>query len=91
MRFTIQESIKENITAPVVGNVYNIRGGRGAREGHMHVIIGIKNTAVTTVTVDKDGEICGGSCYGYHYFEEKTPIAYCSGLDELSFEIRSLR
>lgn len=90
MRFNFTEQIKEPVNELLVGNVYNVRGGRGARVGHMHVIVSLTETGVVTLTVDKVGEVVGAGCYARHYFEEKTPMAYAHGLEELQFDIKSL-
>lgn len=87
MRFNIETEIKACTQAPVVGNVYNVRGGSGARLGHMMVIISIIANTVTVLTINKDGDVVTGSSYGLHYFEDKCPIAYCNGLEDLSFNI----
>lgn len=87
MKFNIQTEIKDCIQSPTIGNVYNVRGGSGARYGYMMVIVSIIGTTVTVLTISKSGEIVSGSNYGIHYFEDKCPIAYCAGLEELSFDI----
>lgn len=90
MRFTIADSIADVTREPVVGNVYPIRGGSGARKGHIQVIVALTDTGCVMLTVDKDGNVVAASCYGRHYIQEKTPIAFCDGIEELSFNIRSL-
>jgi hypothetical protein len=87
MKFNIEKEIRDCIQQPVVGNVYSVRGGSGAKHGYMCIIISITDTNVTTLTVSKDGEIMSGSTYGLHYFYDKCPIAYCRGLEELTFEV----
>lgn len=87
MNFNIEAEIKDVTQTPCVGNVYNVRGGSGAKHGYMMVIISIIGTTVTIVTVNRDGEIVSGSNYGLHYFEDKCPIAYCDGLEQLTFKI----
>ncbi len=82
----------------MIGNVYQVRGGFGARNGHMHVIIaatqkisrGLSHSGYTTVTVDCDGDIIGANHYACHYFDEKVPIAKVDGLENLSLLMRSL-
>lgn len=90
MKFQIEEEITQPIQQPVVGNVYNVRGGSGARHGHMMVIVSIVNTTATVLTVNKIGDVVSGSNYGLHYFEDKCPMAYCAGLEGLSFKIGSI-
>lgn len=82
----------------MVGNVYPVRGGFGARNGHMHVIIahydkvqgGCRYSGYATVTVDSFGAIVGANSYACHYFDEKVPIARVDGLEDLSLVMRSL-
>jgi len=90
MKFNISENIKECTQELIVGNVYNVRGGRGARQGHMHVIVSLTETGVVTLTVNNSGEVVGSGCYSRHYFEEKCPMAFCSGLEDMSFNIVSI-
>lgn len=87
MNFNIEAEIKAVTQSPVVGNVYNVRGGSGAKHGYMMVIISIIETSVTVLTINRDGEIVSGSNYGLHYFEDKCPIAYCDGIEQLTFKI----
>ena len=82
----------------MVGNVYPVRGGFGARNGHMHVIIahydkvqgGCRYSGYCTVTVDCDGEIVGANNYARHYFDDEVPMAKVEGLEEVSLVMRSL-
>lgn len=90
MKFNIAENLKECLKEPVVGNVYNVRGGSGAKHGYMMVIVAIVGTTVTVLTITKAGEIVSGSNYRLHYFEDKCPIAYCAGLDQLAFDITTI-
>ena len=88
MKFTFTEQIKAETQEPTVGNIYSVRGGKGARLGYMNVIVAANDGMVTVMTIDKEGEIVGASNYGAHYY--KCPIAFCDGLEELSFNIRSI-
>jgi hypothetical protein len=84
--------------ADMIGNVYPIRGGFGARNGHMHVIIAhydkvqgcCRYSGYCTVTVDCDGEIVGANSYALHYFDGKVPMAKVDGLENIAFTMRSL-
>ena len=84
--------------ADMVGNVYPVRGGFGARNGHMHVIIAHYDktqgcchySGYCTVTVDCDGEIVGANSYALHYFDSKVPMAKVEGLGDISLVMRSL-
>jgi len=90
MRFNITGQLKEITQEPVVGNVYSVRGGAGARLGHMQVVVSLTDTGCVMLTVDKEGNVVGASCYGKHYIQEKVPMAYCDGIENLSFDIRSI-
>lgn len=82
----------------MVGNVYPVRGGFGARNGHFHVIISAYNKVqgcckyqgYVTVTVDAEGDIVGGNSYAQHYFDNKLPVARVDGLEDLHLTMRSI-
>lgn len=82
----------------MVGNAYPVRGGFGARNGHMHVIIAatekVKGCCAyggyTTITVDADGDIVGANQYAFHYFEGKMPMARVEGLEDICLMLRSI-
>ena len=90
MRFNIEKKLAECVQEPCVGNVYPIRGGRGASSGHMSVIVSINGGKCTTLTVNSEGDVVSGSNYGIHYYRDKCPIAFCRGLEELSFDITTI-
>jgi hypothetical protein len=81
---------------PLVGNVYPVKGGRGLRYGHMHVLFHITDSAdhrgqmCLLIVIDKDGSPIGVNSYGLHYIEELQPIAFVDGLDAMEFTMRSL-
>lgn len=89
-----QEPTREDM----IGNVYPVRGGFGARNGHMHIIIAATEKVkgccryggYTTITVDSDGDIVGGNNYAFHYFDEKVPMARVDGLEDIHLILRSL-
>lgn len=82
----------------MVGNVYPIRGGFGARNGHMQVVVSYydkvrgccRYSGFATLTIDTEGDIVGASAYGAHYFDNKIPIGRVEGLDELALVMRSI-
>lgn len=99
----ISIDIQTDFTTPatrqdMVGNVYPVRGGFGARNGHMHVIIAAtekikgccKYGGYTTITIDSDGDIIGGNQYAFHYFDEKVPMARVDGLEDIHLVLRSI-
>lgn len=76
---------------PVVGNVYAISGGYGRKAGHAMVLIAItKAGSALLLVIDKEGEPVGVTSYGLHAIEERAPIAYVRGLDEMEFQMESL-
>ena len=80
-----------------VGNVYAVKGGSGARHGHMQVVIAITDSRppyecarVLLLTVNKDAKPVGVTHYGLSYFADKMPIAFADGVDAWALTIRSL-
>lgn len=80
-----------------VGNVYACRGGRRMSLGQMMVVIAITKPTdrydaenVLLLIIDQQGEPRGVTHYGLHYLEDKTPIAFVDGLEDLRFTMRSL-
>ena len=70
---------------PVVGNVYAINGGYGRKAGHSMVLMAVTKTgAALMLVIDKDGEPVGVTSYGLHYLEERCPIAFVRGIDDLN-------
>lgn len=99
MKIDIQTSVPMPQMPPdMVGNVYPVRGGFGARNGHFHVIIShydkvqgcCKYQGYCTITVDADGDIVGANNYACHYFDNKLPIARVDGLDDMALTMRSI-
>ncbi len=90
MKFNIDKKINCIIQSPAIGNVYNVRGGSGARLGYMMIIISIEHDLCTVLTVNKEGSIISGSNYAVHYFEDKCPMAYCAGIEDLAFDIGTI-
>lgn len=77
---------------PEVGNVYAIGGGYGRRAGHAMVLMAItKNQMALMLVIDKDGEPTGVTSYGLHAIEERVPIAYVRGFEELSLMMEPIR
>lgn len=82
---------------PRVGNVYHIRGGRGLRYGYMNILLAIteptdeyRGYMALCLTINKEGQPVGITQYGIHYFEDKQPIAFCDGCEDINLSIRSL-
>lgn len=71
---------------PVVGNVYPINGGYGRRAGNMMVLLAItQENLCLLMVVNKDGDPVGVTSYGLHAIEERTPMAFVPGLENLTF------
>jgi hypothetical protein len=89
--------VKINVTdlptfsQPVVGNVYAISGGYGRKAGHAMVLLAItaKNDCLMLV-IDRNGDPIGVTSYGGHSIEERAPIAYVPGMDEMNFTMQAL-
>lgn len=76
---------------PVVGNVYAISGGYGRKAGHAMVLIAVtKAQSALLLVIDKEGEPVGVTSYGLHAIEERTPIAFVRGLDEMNLQMEAL-
>ncbi len=70
----------------VVGNVYAISGGYGRKAGHSMVLLAITgNDTCLMLVIDKDGNPVGVTSYGLHAIEQRCPIAFVPGLDDLEF------
>jgi len=77
---------------PVVGNVYAIGGGYGRRAGHCMVLLAItEKHACLMLVLDKEGLPVGVTSYGLHAIEERAPIAFVRGLEELNLTMEPLR
>jgi hypothetical protein len=77
---------------PVIGNVYPISGGYGRKAGHAMVLMAItKAGSALMLVIDKDGEPVGVTSYGMHAIEERAPIAFVPGLDELAFDMVAIQ
>jgi len=89
--------VKINVTEiptfsqPTVGNVYAISGGYGRRAGHSMVLLAItEKQSCLMVVIDKEGKAIGVTSYGLHHIEERAPIAFVRGLDELNLTMEPL-
>ena len=82
---------------PVVGNVYACNGGYGRKAGHAMVLIAItpdrgvvRGQSALMLVIDKDGQPIGVTAYGLHNIEERSPIAFVRGLDDLNLTMEPL-
>lgn len=82
---------------PVVGNVYGCNGGYGRKAGHAMVLIAItpdmgviRGQSALMLVINKDGDPIGVTSYGVHAIEERAPIAFVRGLDQLDLTMEPL-
>lgn len=76
---------------PVVGNVYAIGGGYGRRAGHSMVLLAVTSQqSALLLVIDKDGNPVGVTSYGVHAIEERAPIAFVRGLEDLNLTMEPL-
>lgn len=76
---------------PVIGNVYGCSGGYGRKAGHAMVLIAVtERQSALMLVIDKDGNPVGVTSYGLHAIEERAPIAFVRGLDEMVFQMEPL-
>lgn len=80
------------VGSPAIGDVYPVRGGRGLRYGHQHVVVAIneEQRMAYSLTIDRNGVVVGVYSIGLHVLEETIPIARVDGLEQLEFLVRSL-
>lgn len=77
---------------PIAGNVYAISGGYGRKAGHSMVLLAItKKSACLMLVIDREGDPIGVTSYGLHAIEERAPIAFVPGFDELAFTMEPLQ
>ena len=76
---------------PVVGNVYGCNGGYGRKAGHAMVLLAVTQSGnALMLVIDKDGQPIGVTSYGVHAIEERAPIAFVRGLDEINLTMEPL-
>ena len=96
MKITIDASVTNSFEGPRIGDVYAVRGGRGASRGHMQVLIAITESepyigpSALFLVIDKDGRPVNVTRYGFHAIEERVPIAIVEGLDKLELIMRGI-
>lgn len=90
MQFDICLDNAHKVYGVQVGNCYPVRGGRGAKFGHIFVIVAITERVCTCLVINREGEIIGGCNYIESYFDDKMPIGYVEGLDSINLRMTSL-
>ena len=104
MRIHIETETQGSLVEPKVGNVYPRRGGRGAKRGDMMILLHITEPEkmyrdkfdycggrmALMLIVDKNGQPCGVDSYALHYLEDKCPIAFAEGIEDIDLTMRSV-
>ena len=97
MKINIEVGTVEDPMCARVGNVYPVRGGRGARDGHMQVIVAITEPVsciygpmAVVLIVNKDGDIVGANSLSVSSMNDKQPIAFVDGIEDIVLAMRSL-
>jgi hypothetical protein len=96
MKIAIQTTEFSPAEPPRPGHVYQIRGGRGLRDGHMQILMAITaerqyhGRGACMLVINKEGEPIGVNYYGLHALEGWCPIAFVDGLEDLELTMRSL-
>lgn len=91
VRMTVSVTDLPSFSQLVVGNVYAIGGGYGRRAGHAMILLAItKASSALMLVIDKEGDPIGVTSYGLHAIEERAPIAYVRGLDDLNLTMEAL-
>jgi hypothetical protein len=98
VKIVIGDLLVSNSFEVRVGNVYPVRGGRGASIGNMHVLFAITEKTrwgeaggqALFLVIDREGNPVGVNTYRASILEEWCPIAFVDGLDGLSFTMRGL-
>jgi hypothetical protein len=89
----------ENYTPDValrVGNVYPVRGGSGLKNGHMMICIAITEakpcvgSGALMLVIDRQGNPVNVDKYGVHVFEDRAPIAFAKGVEDIELFIQSI-
>lgn len=97
MRISVETEAHRVALDPKVGNVYPIRGGVGAANGHMMILFAITGShsdktgqKALFIVVDREGIPVGTTHYGMNNLIDFCPIAFVEGLDDLELRMRSL-
>ncbi|MGB1214767.1 MAG: hypothetical protein ACPG4X_15485 [Pikeienuella sp.] len=75
-----------------IGNVYPVRGGRGAQQGHLNILMAMRagDDHCFMLTVTRDGIATGVTHYGAHYVKRLQPIGFVEGLEDMRFTVKSI-
>lgn len=77
---------------PVVGNVYTINGGYGRKAGHAMVLLALTEKGYALMLViDQNGQPIGVTSYCQRSIEERAPIAFVRGLDDMDLTMEPLK
>lgn len=91
MRFNVALNDYKSCEPIRVGNVYSVKGGYGSRNKHLMILIAItKNELHLLLTLDKEGNPVGITQYLAHSLEDRIPVGFVAGLEDLIFDITSI-
>jgi len=104
MRIHIETETQGSLVEPKVGNVYPRRGGRSMKNGEMMILMHITDPSkiycdkhayppgrsCLMLIIDRNGQPCGVDSYAYHYLEDKCPVAFCEGIEDIDLTLRSV-
>lgn len=94
MRFELPEQLQPPSSEVKIGNVYKPKGGRAGRDNWVHVIVSLipadlcRGPGVVYLSVDTDGNIRSGSQCSTRVYEERVPIGFVEGLEDLTFPMQ---
>lgn len=91
MRFTVALNDYKACEPIRVGNVYAVKGGYGTRNKHLMVLIAITEQGLhLLLTLDREGNPVGNTQYLAHALEDRIPVGFVEGLENLTFNITSI-
>ncbi len=91
MKFKIALNEYRPLEPPRVGNVYHVKGGYGSKNKHLLVLIAITESGLHLfLTLDREGNPVGITQYLSHAIEDRFPVGFVEGLEDLTFDIVSI-
>lgn len=84
MKFNVGD-LPPGVLSPVeVGNVYPAQGNRPTVAW---LTVAVRNSRVTLLGIDSEGQICSGQTYAEHAMADRPVIGRCSGLKDMTLDI----
>lgn len=92
MKFAFQMNEYKPDAPMRIGNVYPTRGGTRVARGDFWILAGISECGQSAylLAVNRDGRICGVSSYGTHVVKDWSPVAFATGLEDMTFDVVSV-